>query len=169
MTESNPVHRAVERINQARRYTLDLIRDVEDSDWFCEPMPGTTHLAWQLGHLATAEYALALMRVRDSQPGDRDIISRDFRRHFFKGSQPDPDPSSNPSPDEIRTVLNTVHAQVMQEVPSLDPASLANPLAAPHPMFDTKLGALEFCADHEFLHAGQIGLLRRLLGKKPLR
>ena len=86
MTESNPVHRAVERINQARRYTLDLIRDVEDSDWFCEPMPGTTHLAWQLGHLAMAEYAPALMRVRDSQPGDRDITSRDFRRHFFKGS-----------------------------------------------------------------------------------
>jgi uncharacterized damage-inducible protein DinB len=31
------------------------------------------------------------------------------------------------------------------------------------------MGALNFSADHEYLHAGQIGLLRRLLGKEPLR
>jgi hypothetical protein len=39
----------------------------------------------------------------------------------------------------------------------------------PHPMFSTKLGALMFCPFHEMLHAGQIGLLRRLFGNAPLR
>ena len=34
---------------------------------------------------------------------------------------------------------------------------------------ETKLGALFFCSVHEMMHAGQIGLLRRLLGKSPLR
>ncbi len=38
-----------------------------------------------------------------------------------------------------------------------------------HPAFTTKLGALLYCARHEALHAGQIGLLRRLLGYKSLR
>ena len=116
-----------------------------------------------------AEYALCLMRVRDSQPGDRDIISRDFRRHFSKGTNPDPDPANNPTPVEIRQVLRRVHQQVLQEIPLSDEQQLAAPLAQPHQMFDTKMGALVFCADHEYLHAGQIGLLRRLLGKDPLR
>ncbi|MCH2127727.1 MAG: DinB family protein [Pirellulaceae bacterium] len=163
------VQAAVERIDKARRYTLDLINDVEDDDWFRQPVAGTSHIAWQVGHLAMAEYALCLMRVRDSQPGDRDIISRDFRRHFSKGTNPDPDPANNPTPVEIRQVLRRVHEQVLQEIPLSDEQQLAAPLAQPHQMFDTKMGALVFCADHEYLHAGQIGLLRRLLGKDPLR
>jgi hypothetical protein len=33
----------------------------------------------------------------------------------------------------------------------------------------TRLGALLFSSHHEMLHAGQIGVLRRLLGKAPVR
>ena len=163
------VQTAVDRIDKARHYTLDLLADVDEGDWFRQPVDGTSHIAWQVGHLAMAEYALALMRVRDSQPGDRDVISRDFRRHFSKGTTPDALPDNNPSPGEIREVLEQVHQQVLAEVPQLDEDQLAAPLAQPHQMFNTRLGALEFCADHEYLHAGQIGLLRRLLGKRPLR
>jgi hypothetical protein len=43
------------------------------------------------------------------------------------------------------------------------------PLEQPRPLFKTKLGAIEWCAQHEFVHAGQIALLRRLMGKAPLR
>jgi hypothetical protein len=35
--------------------------------------------------------------------------------------------------------------------------------------YPNKLGALLMASHHEFLHAGQIGLLRRLLGKVPVR
>ena len=168
-SHSKVIQSAVDRIDKARRYTLDLVGDIDDDDWFRQPADGTTHVAWQVGHLAMAEYALALMRVRDAQPGDHDIISRDFRRHFSKGTTPDPLPANNPSPEETRHVLQRVHEQVLEEVPQLNEEQLVEPLAQPHPMFDTKLGALEFCADHEYLHAGQIGLLRRLLGKQPLR
>ena len=169
MSVENNVQQAVDRIDRARHYTLDLIRDVDDGDWFRQPAPGQSHVAWQVGHLAMAEYALALMRVRDAQPGDREILSREFRRHFGKGSTPDPDPANNPSPVEIRQVLDRVHEQVRVEIPGLNDEDLSAALVEPHPMFDTKLGALHFCADHEYLHAGQIGLLRRLLGKAPLR
>ena len=48
-------------------------------------------------------------------------------------------------------------------------AELAKELAAPHEMFTTKIAALHFSADHEMLHAGQIGVLRRMLGKEPVR
>jgi hypothetical protein len=38
----------------------------------------------------------------------------------------------------------------------------------PHPLVKTKLWALLWCAQHESVHAGQIGLLRRQLGYSPL-
>jgi hypothetical protein len=39
----------------------------------------------------------------------------------------------------------------------------------PYAAFATKFGGLLFCSHHEMLHAGQIGLLRRLIGKAPVR
>lgn len=160
---------AIERIDQARNYSLALLDDIDEADWFVMPGGCGTHVAWQAGHLAMAQYALALMRVRDAQPGDRDIMSRDFRRQFSKGTKPADITPEHHSVAEIRRVLSAVHRQVMKELPALDEQVLAEPLAQPHQMFATKLAALHFCADHEMLHAGQIGLLRRLLGKDPLR
>jgi hypothetical protein len=42
------------------------------------PPAGVTHVAWQIWHLAMAEFRLALERVRGPQPGDRDLISEAF-------------------------------------------------------------------------------------------
>ncbi len=33
-----------------------------------------SHVAWQVGHLAVAEYRLALWRIRGPQPQDGDVI-----------------------------------------------------------------------------------------------
>ena len=46
---------------------------------------------------------------------------------------------------------------------------LDEPVDEPYALFPTKLGGLYFCAAHEMMHAGQIGLLRRLLGKETTR
>ena len=160
---------AIERIQRARVYTNQLLADVEDDLWWIQPEGCPSHIAWQLGHIAMAQYALCLMRVRDAQPGDREIMSRAFRKRFSKGSLPKAGAADEPSPAEIRQVFDAVYAQVMREAPSFDEKELEKELAAPHEMFTTKIGALHFAADHEMLHAGQIGMLRRMLGKEPVR
>ena len=43
------------------------------------------------------------------------------------------------------------------------------PVEAPFAVEATRLGSLLFCSHHEMLHAGQLGLIRRLLGKQPIR
>ena len=169
MPNTSRLELAINAIERSRRYTLQLLEDVDDADWFRQPSEGVTHVAWQVGHLAMAEYAICLARRRGSQPGDRDILSREFRKHFGKGSTANPDPAANPDPTEIRSVLAAVHQQAMAELGDEDEARLGEPLAAPHEMFNTLIESLEFCAAHEMVHAGQIGLLRRLLGKQPLR
>ncbi len=97
------------------------------------------------------------------------MMSGKFRKKYSKGSVPDPDPESNPSPTDIRSVFERIHEQVMAELPGYSDAELDEPVEEPYAVFATKLGGLYFCAAHEMMHAGQIGLLRRLLGKDTTR
>ena len=133
------------------------------------PREGVTHIAWQVGHIAVAEYYLTLQRIRGKRPEDGELIPEELMGLFGKGSIPQADASAYPSPDDIRQMFDRVHLRAVEEVGSLQDGILDEATDPPHPMFSTKLGALSFCPQHEMLHAGQIGLLRRLSGNEPLR
>lgn len=159
---------AIEQILAAREYTKLTLAEVPMSDWFRQPAAGVTHVAWQVGHLAVAEYGLALKRLRGEQAEDEALISTAFRQQFGRGSQPHPDPAANPSPEEIRAVFDRVHVAAVRYLPTLSDAELDETAGdPPHPLFTTKLGALLWCARHEMAHTGQIALLRRLFGSAP--
>ncbi len=161
---------AISQIRQARRYTEDLLQNIPDEHWFSSPTGGVTHVAWQVGHLAVCEYALAMKRVRGVRPDDETLVSADDFRLYGKGSEPVFDASAYPPVSEIKALLQRVHHRTLEELTDLDEATANEPTSdPPHPMFNTKLGALIWCAQHEFLHAGQIGLLRRQLGLASLR
>jgi uncharacterized damage-inducible protein DinB len=159
----------IERIRTARDYTVSLVEATNTNDWFRQPAEGVTHIAWQVGHLAAAEYFLTMSRIRGAGEDDDQLISQDFRKLFGRNSVPDPRPEAYPDPEVIRQVFDRVHPQALDELARLPEKVLDEPVDNPHPMFSTKLGALMFCPFHEMLHAGQIGLLRRLLGETPLR
>lgn len=157
------------RIEFARNYSLLLLDDLNDDDWFWTPDNLTTHVAWQVGHLAMSEYGLTLFRQRGRQDIDSELMSGKFRKLFMRGTEPKADCDAYPSPTEIRQVLDCVHEQMRVEIAGFDGEELDDPLDAPHAAFATRYGALLFAGDHEMLHAGHIGLLRRLMGKSPLR
>ena len=96
-------------------------------------------------------------------------MSSSFRKQFSRGSVPEADASKYPSGGEIRATFDRVHAQVLKEAPSFTPEQLKEPVEMPYAVEATKLGSLLFCSHHEMIHAGQLGLLRRLLGKQPVR
>jgi hypothetical protein len=156
---------AWEQIDAARRYSLGLLEGVSERDWFQQPSEGVTHVGWQVGHLATSQYSLGLVRLRGEMPDDTRLVPLTFREHFIRGSTPTSDTQKYPSPAQIIEVLSRVHAAVREEVAKHTDADLEQPqLGKPHPLFNTKIGGLFWCARHEMLHAGQIGLLKRLLG-----
>jgi len=160
---------ATKQIEFARQYTHSLIDTIEDDFWFTIPDGCVTHVAWQVGHLAMAQYGLCLFRIRGRQPDDTELMSSGFRKKYSKGTTPDPDAAANPSPAEIRGVFDRVYEQSLKDMASYDEAVLDESVDMPYAAYATKLGGLLFCSHHEMLHAGQIGLLRRLLGKDPLR
>lgn len=160
---------ALGQIQSAREYLLGMVADLDGAEWFAMPGGIATHAAWQLGHLAMAEYGLCLFRQRGRSPADLDLMPSVFRKQFQRGSRPNPDPTANPTPAEIRTVLDRVHGQVLAELPTFTDEQLLQLAEMPYAGSPTRFGALLFCAHHEMLHAGQIGMLRRLLGKAPIR
>lgn len=160
---------AVRQIEFARAYTLLSLEDVTDDDWFWTPQEMATHIAWQCGHIAVAQYGLTLFMQRGRADVDSELMTGKFRKCFMKGTTPTRQPDDYPPVDEIRSTMDRVHRQMRVEVADFDGDHLDEPASAPHAAYATKLGSLLFASKHEMLHAGQIGLLRRLMGKAPLR
>ena len=158
----------VSQIGAARRYTEGVLGDIDESDWFRMPAGGVTHVAWQVGHQAMAQYRLVLDRVRGPRPDDANLISESFLKTFGRQSVVDPDPANYPAAEEIRAVFDRVHERVLADLPGVPDAELDGPIGTPHLFCKTKLDCLQWCSHHEAVHAGQIGLISRLLGYPPI-
>jgi hypothetical protein len=159
---------ALEQMEFARGYTKMFLEDLTPEEWFWQPPEPVTHVAWQVGHLAIAQFGLVCLRMRGEQPGDEEIIPREYRKMFGKGSTAT-DAADCPTPEDLLATLDRVHQEVVALVPTLTADTLAEPVDPGHPIFKTKLSTLSFTPQHEMIHAGQIALLRRLMGKAPLR
>ena len=159
---------ALDQLRFARRYTLKLLEHTRDEDWCRIPPGGVSHIVWQAGHLAFAEYRLALERVRGRRGEDEALVSEAFEARFRRLTTAEEDPSRYPDPAELRATLGRIHAQVLREAEQLAEHELDEPGLWSHPIAVTKLDSLLWCAQHELTHAGQIGLLRRQLGYEPL-
>lgn len=160
---------ALHQIQTVRAYALPLVESLSPRDWFRQPAEGVTHLAWQVGHIAVAQYYLGLVRIRGERPEDAQLITPDQLRMWGKGSTPDPDPTNNPSPEATLTIFHRVYQQMLSEIRDLSDAQLDETILKPHRLFTKKYDSLLWVAHHEFIHVGQIALLRRLLGQAPLR
>ncbi|QVL32009.1 DinB family protein [Telmatocola sphagniphila] len=152
----------------ARSYTIRILDKIPESLWFQMPQPAVTHVAWQVGHLAMAQYRLGVERIRGIKPEDASIISDEFIGLFRIQTVPQAESQIYPSPSEIRKVFDAVHQLVLSEIPTYASVDLTQPPVTPHSICKTKSDILVWCSHHEFLHAGQIGLLRRLFGEAPI-
>ena len=162
---------ALRKIEFTRNYTMTSLEDLSTDDWFWvpeNPHDYVTHIAWQVGHIAMSEYGLTLFRQRGRKLEDAELMSGKFRKLFLKGSTPKRDREAYPAPDEILEVLDKVHQQMRAEIGTFE-EMLDEESGPPHAAYATKYGALLFAPDHEMLHAGQIGMLRRMMGKPAMR
>ena len=165
--------RILYQLERTRVLTNQMIERIPSEQWFEMPM-GVTHVAWNVGHLAVAEYFLGLVFVRGAKEKDAEFIAGNYGELFGYNSVPQADPALYPSPAELRDTLDTVHQRVLAETRAMPDAALEETCLFlegefdHHPIFDRKGGALEWIAYHEHVHLGTIGLLRRELGATPI-
>ena len=167
--QHSPLELAREQIIFARNYTTQLVESVPMDRWFECPGEYPSHLAWQVGHLAMAQYGLTIMRIRGREPEDEDLISKGFIRKFKKGSVPIADATEYPTAETIRATFDAVHQASLEAMAGYGEVDLTESLPAPTAVYSNKLGSLFMCSAHEMIHAGQIGTLRRMLGLEPIR
>lgn len=160
---------AIQQVEKARQYTTGLVNDTDDDQWFEQPFEGANHIAWQVGHIVVAQYGLTLAAVRGRHPEDAEWLPKGYAKMFGRESTPQTELSGHPTPDELRAALDTVHDHVISGLQSVEPDVFDDKPEWEVPMCATKLEAVHFCALHEMVHAGQIGMLRRMLGRAYLR
>ena len=152
-----------QQLEDMRRYTKMVLDGIKEEDCFRFPDGCPTHIGWQLGHCAIAEYGLVLKSVRGELETDKEFVPSNFPELFGRGSKPLP-AGECPSMSEIIKAFDAVHRQVVEECVNFSPELLSEKVSFEHPLFETKMGAIVWCAHHEMTHAGQITLIRRLLG-----
>ena len=157
------------QVDFARRYSLGLLENTPEELWSIIPTGSNSHIAWQVGHIAVSQYGLMLFRQRGRAEGDLELMPGWLRKRFGRGSVPSTDASEIPSKAVLLECLVKIHLASMAVLPSLTAEQLMEPTEMPYAVHPIKLGALLFCPLHESIHAGQIGILRRMHGLAPVR
>ena len=76
MDQGSRLEMAIRQIEFARQYTERLLVDLTDEEWLRQPAGAATHIAWQVGHLAMAQYGLCLFRIRGRREIDLSLSSK---------------------------------------------------------------------------------------------
>lgn len=124
------------------------------------PTPGGNCATWIVGHiLRSRQFLLKLANQDWALPADLDPI---FKRGS-KGNEID----RYPAFDELIKLWDDAHQRLSESLPALTVEQMAEEVA-PFGDFsraDTRDRRFLFLHFHESYHVGQIGLIRRLLGK----
>lgn len=141
------------------------LADITPEELVARPVPGANHLAWQLGHLITAERHL----VEQAAPGSMPELPAGFaERHPRKGPYSD-DPADFLTKDQYLELARTIRAATLQALDRLSESDFDRPVEGRVPPFVKKAGeCFTTIGNHWALHAGQWVVLRRALGREVI-
>lgn len=142
-----------------------LLEDLSDADLITRPVPGANHAIWQLGHLVLSEAHL----VNAAQPGAVPPPPALFVEKFKKDNAKIDDPNFFPKKAEILEAMTNGRNATVAWVKSLSPEDFDRPITGPTARFADSIGLMLVNLPwHDAMHAGQIQVLRRKLGKPVL-
>lgn len=138
------------------------VGDLTDAELLNRPGKGCNHLAWQLGHLITAECQL----LNSIKPGAAAELPAGFDEQHGKAAAGEDDPAKFCS---LQTYLDLFARTNAATLAALQTFS-AEDLDAPSPeslrkVFPTVGSVFLLIATHPMMHAGQFVPVRRALGK----
>jgi hypothetical protein len=141
------------------------LEDLTDAELLVRPVPGANHIAWQLGHLVSAEHDLIEM----VSPGSMPKLPAGFKEKHAKQTAASDDPKAFCTKSEYQQLLKEQRAGTLAALAKMSDADLSKP--APEPMrshLKTVGDVFSMQGGHLVMHAGQWAVVRRKLGRKPL-
>lgn len=138
------------------------LSDITPQEMLVRPAPGANHLAWQLGHLISAETRL----VEAAAPGSMPALPEGFAERHSKETAPSDSPADFLSKDEYMKLAKSVRAATLKSLDNIRDSELDKPVSGRVPPFVKCAGDCFVTAGgHWILHAGQWVVLRRYLGR----
>ena len=135
--------------------------DVTDDEMLVRAVPGSNHLAWQLGHLVTSERSLL-----EAIGADVPDLPEGFAEKHGRENIDSDDPSDFLTKAEYFKLMQQMHDAADTAIDKTDEADLDVPTPEQlRGFFPTVGSVLLMAGTHEMMHAGQIAAIRRTLGK----
>ena len=141
------------------------LEDLTDADLLIRPTEGANHMAWQLGHLITAEHSLINMVC----PGSMPDLPAGFAEHYTKETAGLDDASKFHTKDVYLKLMDEQRAGTLAALEKLSDEALD--MDAPEAVRDyapTVAATFALQSAHWMMHSGQWVIVRRQLGRKPL-
>lgn len=141
--------------------TKAYVDDFTPDEMLVRAVPGSNHLAWQLGHLVSSEHSL-MSAIGIDMP---DLPEGFADRHGTDNTASD-DPADFLSKDEYLGLMTQMHDAACAAIETMSESDLDAPGPENLRNFFPTVGSILFMAGgHELMHAGQIAAIRRKLGK----
>ncbi len=137
--------------------------DITPQEMMERPSPAANHVAWQLGHLISAEKRL----VEAAAPGSMPELPAGFAERHTKDTAASNNPADFLSKDEYLKLAKTVRAGTLKVLDGLSDADLDKPISGRVPPFVKRAGdCFVTVGTHWAMHSGQWVALRRKLGRE---
>ena len=141
------------------------ISDLEDADLMRRPGEGCNHLAWQLGHLISAEVHL----LDQVAAGHHVELPSGFAEGHSKDACGNDDPAGFCSKGTYLELFDSVRAASAAALDAYPDADLDKPAPEGFRDFCPTMGDMfSLIANHPMMHAGQFVVVRRQLNKPIL-
>lgn len=143
----------------------DFLSDLDDADLLTRPVEGANHVAWQLGHLITAEHRL-MSGIGVAMPE----LPDGFAHKHNKIAAANDNPADFLTKSQYIALYDEQRAASRLGLENYDEAKLTDPVPERgFPPFLKKIADVFYLlAAHQTLHSGQFTATRRKLGKPRL-
>lgn len=149
-------------LETSRRMLHMFVNDLTPEERRYRICPGANCIDWIVGHLTLTEQRFHAVFGAKS-PALPEGFDKKFARDEVAPKQPDYGDTSG-----LMKLFDEQRDITIARVSDFNADELMVPLPNPHPRFSTLGEAAIFCAVHVTMHAGQMSMIRRMLGKPPV-
>jgi len=162
MTGTNAIQTALEATSFL--FTAPL-GDLSDADLLVRPVPGSNHIAWQIGHLITAEIGLVTSQIPEARFPELPAGFKEAHAMDQAGA----DAGKFNTKAEYVDLFNKTRAATIAALANLTDTDLDRPTSGKMASMAPTLGAwLILVSNHTLMHGSQFSVTRRKLGKPVL-
>jgi hypothetical protein len=142
------------------------VSDLSDADLLVRPVPNSNHIAWQLGHLISAEAGMCGSTI----PGAIKVeLPAGFKEKHTKDTAMIDPPKGFLTKAEYLALFETVRAATFGTLEKMSDADLEKPTTGNMAKFcPTLMDLLLLQGNHAMMHVGYFTAVRRKLGKPVL-